>query len=124
MIEVTAGVIENNNNILIARRKAGDRSLSGKWEFPGGKIEKGETPEECLKRELYEELGINVIVGDYLTTSEYKYGEKNIRLIVYRVWYVDGEFLLNAHDEVKWVKREDLPSYDLAEADKPVLRYI
>ena len=66
---VTAAVIERDGHILIAKRRQGSR-FAGKWEFPGGKLEKGETPEQCLKRELQEELEIVTVVGDLICTTE------------------------------------------------------
>ena len=68
MIRVTAAIIESENKILIAQRKAKDNLFGGLWEFPGGKIEDGETPEECMARELKEELEIEVKVGNDVTT--------------------------------------------------------
>ncbi len=72
MIIVTCAVIERNNQVLIAKRKRGN-PLENKWEFPGGKIEPGETPEECLKREPWEEFGIDASVKDFLCSSSYDY---------------------------------------------------
>ena len=68
MTTVTCTIIENEGKILLARRAA-DQKLAGKWEFPGGKVEAGESPEECLKRELEEEFGIQVEVGEFITSS-------------------------------------------------------
>lgn len=76
MIDVTAAIIRRNGKVLIAKRSS-TSSLPNKWEFPGGKIDDGETPEECLKRELQEEFDIIVDVGDYLTESVYQYEKKN-----------------------------------------------
>lgn len=70
IIKVTAAILENDGRILIAQRKSSDH-LSGKWEFPGGKIEHGETPEECLARELKEEFDIYVTIGDFLGSIDY-----------------------------------------------------
>ena len=69
MTTVTCAIIEKDSKTLIARRAA-DQKLAGKWEFPGGKIEQGETPEECLKRELEEEFGIQVEVGEFITSGK------------------------------------------------------
>ncbi|MBA6316249.1 NUDIX domain-containing protein [Cellulophaga baltica] len=75
MIKVDAGIIESENRILIARRKEG-KHLAGLWEFPGGKIEIGETPEFYLKRELYKELGVDVMVGKFFMENICKYAKK------------------------------------------------
>jgi len=118
MIDVTSAIIEREGKYLIAQRKKGTH-LGGKWEFPGGGIEGDETPEECLRRELKEELGINSIISDFFGESVYDYGHKKIKLVGYRVTYVSGDFLLNAHDEIRWVSSNELKDYDFAEADIP-----
>lgn len=69
MKQVTAAVIEKDGRVLIAQRKTGD-ALAGKWEFPGGKLEPGETPEACLRRELREEFGVETEIGDFICSSE------------------------------------------------------
>ncbi|OGH98198.1 MAG: NUDIX hydrolase [Candidatus Melainabacteria bacterium GWF2_32_7] len=120
MQKVTAAVIEKDGKVLIAKRKTGTR-LEGKWEFPGGKLECSETPEECLRRELEEELGIDTVVGEFICSSEYEYPHISIELLVYRVKYISGEFKLTDHDEIKWVYPHELANYNLASADIPVV---
>ena len=121
---VTAAVIEKDGNILIAKRKQGSR-FAGKWEFPGGKLEKGETPEQCLKRELQEELDITAEVGDLFCSSEYSYTpEFTIRLLAYRATVISGVFNLNDHEEIRWVKPADLANYDFPEADRPIVEQL
>ena len=117
MIDVTAAIIEKEGKYLIARRRGGN--FDGKWEFPGGKIEEDETPEECLTRELEEELEIKVKVGNLFGESVYNYGHKKIRLMGYSAKYISGEFVLNAHDRIKWVYPDELKNYDFPEADLP-----
>lgn len=116
---VTAAIMEKDGKILLARRRKGDR-LERKWEFPGGKLEPGETPEVCLVRELREEFGIEAEVLDYVGASVYEYGHGIIDLRAYRVRHVSGEFCINAHEEIAWVEKEDLLSYDLSPADVPI----
>lgn len=82
MIDVTAAIIKRNSKILIAKRSSSS-SLPNKWEFPGGKVDAGETPEECLARELYEEFDIIVTVGNFLGESVYEYENKTIRLMAF-----------------------------------------
>lgn len=123
MIKVTAAVIEKDGKILIAKRKKGTR-LEGKWEFPGGKLKCNETPEECLKRELQEEFGIETKVEDFICSSEYIYPHISIELLAYRVKYVSGEFFLTDHDEIKWVPIQELNNYEFAPADIPVVNKI
>jgi 8-oxo-dGTP diphosphatase len=116
---VTAAVIERDGRILIARRKKGDR-MEGLWEFPGGKPEEKESPEECLARELREEFGIEARIGDFLVSSPYVYPHMAIELLVFRATYLSGDFRLNDHDEIRWVLPSELLRYDLAGADVPV----
>lgn len=123
MIQVTAAVIENNGRILIAKRRKDD-PLRDKWEFPGGKIEAGETPEECLMRELREELGIEAKVVEFVCSSRYDYSHVSIELLAYRVRHVSGEYVPRDHEEVRWVTREELFQYDFPEADIPVIKKI
>jgi mutator protein MutT len=120
MIKVTAGLIESENKVLIARRKEG-KHLEGLWEFPGGKIEEGESPESCLKRELYEELGIVVLVGEFFMDSIHKYAEKTILLKSYNCKIVSGDITLNDHDEIEWVTTSDIKNFRFAPADIPIV---
>lgn len=120
MINVTAGIIEKDGTILIARRKIGSH-MGGKWEFPGGKIEVGETPEQCLKRELSEEFGVETAVKDFVEESIFDYGEKVICLRGYRVDYLSGDFVLNAHEEILWVSPTELKLYEFCPADLPIV---
>ena len=123
MIDVTAAIIERKGKILIAKRSS-DSSLSNKWEFPGGKVEVGEIPEECLARELYEEFAIIVDVGNFITESVYQYEEKAVRLMAFQVYTDEDITTMNAHDDVRWVVAEELLDYDLAPADVPIAREV
>lgn len=107
-----------DGKILIAKRKAGEH-LANMWEFPGGKIEDGETPEECLKRELKEELGIEVQVGGLFGESIYHYEYGSIQLLGYWTTLVSGEIQPKVHEEVKWVTSEEFDQYIFAPADIP-----
>lgn len=123
MINVTAAIIERQGKILLAKRSS-NSSLPNKWEFPGGKVEIGEIPEECLARELYEEFGIIVNVGNFIAESVYQYEEKAVRLMAFQV-YTDADIrTMNAHDDVRWVVAEELLDYDLAPADVPIAREV
>ncbi|HHW00123.1 MAG TPA: 8-oxo-dGTP diphosphatase MutT [Clostridiaceae bacterium] len=113
---VTAAIIINSGKVLIAQR-AENQNQAGKWEFPGGKVEPGETPEECLKREIKEELGINIEVKDFFGESIYHYDTGAIKLIAYKAQWTDGEYKLTAHSQIKWVKPQELDNYDFAPAD-------
>ena len=116
MVKVTAAILIHQNKILIARRKDND-PLAGKWEFPGGKIEQNETPQQGLTREMKEEFGIDVLVGEFFGESIYRYGPKTIQLLSYRVVWTAGKFSLNAHADYNWVSLEQLQDYDFAPAD-------
>lgn len=121
MIKVAAAIIVKKNKILIAKRKSGD-FLGGKWEFPGGKLEEGETLEECLKRELFEEFQIVAKVGSFFEENVHTYGDKTIHLLSYETEHVSGEFNLNVHDDIAWITKEELDNYDFAEADIPFVK--
>lgn len=123
MINVTAAIIEKGGKFLIAKRAKG-KHLENKWEFPGGKIEAQETPQECLRRELEEEFGITAEIGNFVTESIFDYGDRTIRLLGYNAKYISGEFRLNAHDEIRWVSADELSNFDFAEADLPIVKKI
>src|SRR5215467_7780506 len=103
--KVIAGLIKKNDTFLIAQRAKCD-SLYGKWEFPGGKMEQGETEQECLKRELHEEFGINVEIGDYFHTVLFEYKNQPMEMLVFFVPSFSGEIILHEHSQIKWVKKE------------------
>lgn len=120
MIEVTAAIIQNKGKILIARRPPKDK-LAGKWEFPGGKIELGETPEECLRREIKEELNIEILVRDFFADSTYKYPNRTIHLQAYWCNWISGKIELHSHDLIEWVDIANLKQFDFAPADVPFI---
>jgi 8-oxo-dGTP diphosphatase len=119
-IDVVAAIIEKDNKIFAARRKPG-LHLAGYWEFPGGKLEPGETPEQCLLRELKEELCIAARIGRYVGESLYDYGNKVVRLLAYQVEHVEGEFQLIDHDELCWLEIEEMTGLEWAPADIPLV---
>lgn len=121
MKKVTAALLVKDGLILIAKRKASDK-LANKWEFPGGKIEDGETPEECLRREMKEEFQIEVAVGDYFCDSVYHYDHGSIQLLAYWVHWKGGELVPKAHDEFRWVPFAELENFDFAPADIPIVK--
>jgi len=87
----------------------------------GGKIEKGETPEQCLKRALFEEFGIDVRIGAFITESRFSYRKKNIRLLAYDVKYLGGDFSLKVHSAISWVTLDKLADDSFAPADISIL---
>ncbi len=119
MLRVAAGVLEKNSRILIARRGKG-APHGGMWEFPGGKLEPGETPEECLKREFLEEFGVEVRVNGFIASSVHSYDHLTVELLAYKVSYISGEFSAREHEEIRWITPGELKEYDLLEADIPI----
>jgi len=107
IVKVTAAILAKDNKIIIAKRGPGD-ALANKWEFPGGKVEINETPEQCLKREMKEEFDIEVSVGEYLGSNIYYYSHISIELMAYRTYWENGEIDLKDHDEFKWISLEQL----------------
>jgi len=120
-IDVTAAIIVKDDRVFAARRKAG-LHLAGFWEFPGGKLEEGETAEGCLSRELREELNINTRIGAYVGESLHDYGTKIVRLMAYQVEHVSGDFKLSDHDEMRWLAVDELESVEWAPADIPLVK--
>ena len=121
MQEVTAAILMNADKVLIARRKPGGR-LENLWEFPGGKTWENETPEECLQREIKEELNIDIDVDDFFGESTYQYDHGSIRLLAYRVTWAGGKIALNDHSEVRWVPMRHLGDYAFSPADIPFVK--
>lgn len=120
MKKVTAAVIERRGRILIARRRSGG-TAAGKWEFPGGTVKAGETPEQCLFRELREELGIDARVGEFIGSSRAAAAGSAFDLLAFHIKSYRGRVRPIDHDEIRWVDPKDLPSFDLAEADLRLL---
>tara|TARA_B100001971_G_C17841543_1_gene358845 strand:+ start:87 stop:473 length:387 start_codon:yes stop_codon:yes gene_type:complete len=120
MVTVIAGIIEKDNKILIGRRGPGEK-LSGLWEFPGGKLEDGETHQECLKRELKEEMGIDVKINDLVSEYVYEYPHISYQLYFYSVNQFEGELQFHTHDKIEWVIPEQFDKYDFLPGDEPIL---
>jgi len=114
-IKVAGGILMKNGKILLARRGYG--KMAGKWEFPGGKLEPGETPQECLKRELHEEMGITATTGSVLMDYTHDYGEILIHMYFVNVESYEGEIQLRDHDAVEWVLPSGMTKYDLLPGD-------
>ncbi len=123
MINVTAAIITHNSKILSVRR-ASDKHLAGYWEFPGGKLEQGENLEICLKRELHEELGLVVFIGDYIGQSTYDYGNKLIRLHAFIVPVSTTNITLIDHDKSRWLSYDELCDVKWAPADIPLVNQL
>ena len=113
---MVAAIIINKNRILIGKRKDEDIG-GGKWEFPGGKIEIGETNSKALERELYEELGISAKIGKELMNYEHMFKTTIYNISFMEIIDYDGEIRNNAHSEIKWVKSSNLLEYDFISGD-------
>ncbi|MCD9465529.1 5-methyl-dCTP pyrophosphohydrolase [Photobacterium phosphoreum] len=117
---VVAGVIEKQGDYLIAQR-FDNATQGGLWEFPGGKIEVGETPSQALERELYEELAIRTVTGLWLADSVFDYGDKIVELKGYLSHWQQGDIQLNSHQQMAWVSLAQLGNYQFCAADYPII---
>ena len=121
-IEVVAGVIKDGDRIFATQRGYGDQK--GGWEFPGGKMEPGETPEQALVRELKEELAVEVCVGEKICTVEYDYPKFHLTMHCFWATIVSGEIKLLEHEDAKWLDRENLNSENWLPADIEVVNHL
>lgn len=119
MIEVVAGVIYKDNKFLIAQRNL-KKSQGGLWEFPGGKLEFGESCEAALKREIFEEFEAEIEVEGYITENIHHYPEKDIKLMFYKAKLVSDKLVLKEHEDYRWITKEDKDKFEFAGADKIV----
>lgn len=119
-IPVVAGVLVHEGLFLVAKRHPGGPA-GGQWEFPGGKVEASETPQAALKRELFEELALNVTVGAQIGRYTTVVGEKIIALDCYWVPKFQGTVRLTSHSEYAWVEDSALLDFDFAEPDLPAV---
>ena len=121
MLLVTAGILQNGERVLICQRRAGSR-FALKWEFPGGTVEAGESPEVCLRRELAEELGIEAEVGPGVHATEHSYPNGfAVRLLFFRILGFAGIPVNKVFEQMAWVRPEELPAYDFLEADRELV---
>lgn len=118
IVRVTAAIISNDGRILITQRLPNDR-FAGFWEFPGGKVENGESPEECLKRELWEELEMEAVIGTPLGSSIYHYDHISIELMVFRAYWNGRPFKLVTHQASRWILPARLVDFQYTPADLP-----
>ena len=106
MITVVAALIEKDNKYLIARRSTGSEDVLGKWEFPGGKVEKDETEEHAIEREIKEEFEMDIKAIRFLINNVCEYPTKTIDLRLYECKYISGEFHLHDHSEYAFVSKD------------------
>ena len=119
---VAAALIVRGGEVLIGQRRS-DQPMASQWEFPGGKIEAGESPEEALARELEEELGIHAVIGPKVTHIRHNYRHGGaVDLQFFAVHEFSGEIENRIYNEVRWARLEDLPAYDFLAADRGLIR--
>jgi 8-oxo-dGTP diphosphatase len=119
---VAAGLIVRGGEVLIGQRRP-DQPMALLWEFPGGKLEAGESPEQALARELDEELGIRAVIGPPVTRIRHNYRHGGaVDLRFFAVHEFSGEITNNIYQQVRWVKLEDLPGYDFLAADRQLIQ--
>lgn len=118
-INVVAAIIRDGNRIFATQRGYGE--FKDGWEFPGGKVEEGETPQEALKREIEEELETEIEVGDYLTTIEYDYPKFHLSMKCYWAKIVEGKPVLLEHEAAKWLTKDTIDSVDWLPADITII---
>lgn len=121
-MNVVAAVICGEGRVFATQRGYGD--WKDYWEFPGGKIEPGEGPEEALVREIREELGAGIAVDSYLTTIEYDYPAFHLSMSCYLAHVREGELTLKEHEAARWLTKDELDSVDWLPADRTILELL
>lgn len=122
-LQVTAAIIKQENNYLICQR-AEDDECPMLWEFPGGKLEKGETLEQCIIREMAEELDLAVEIQEVFAKTVYHFNQKEIPFTFFSCIIIGGTMTLNVHHDAKWVTAETLKEYRFMPADIEIVKKI
>ncbi|HUI41912.1 MAG TPA: (deoxy)nucleoside triphosphate pyrophosphohydrolase [Terriglobia bacterium] len=123
LIPVAAGILTRGERILICQRHHSD-PYGLEWEFPGGKIRDGESPEAALKRELREELAIEAEIGLEVFRLRHRYPDRYVEVVFFRVDSFRGEPLNGVFEGIEWARRADLPGYDFLEADRELVERV
>ena len=118
-IEVVAAILHRDGAYFATQRGYGE--FEGMWEFPGGKIEPGESSEDALKREIQEELGVDIVIEDLICTTEYDYPSFHLTMHCYLCRVEAGEIELREHKSARWLRPEELGSVEWLPADKDVI---
>ena len=122
-IKVVGAVLVHDGRVFAAKRGPG-KSMAGYWEFPGGKVEADETPEEALARERREELKIDVTVGEFIVTATHEAGTAVIELSTYLCTIIEGVPVLTEHEEFRWLPVSELSDVEWAPADIPTVELL
>ncbi len=123
MIDVVAAVIKKNNKYFIAQRNK-HKHFSFYWEFPGGKVDANESFKDALKREIQEELSINIKIIKLITSKKHKDKQINVKIHYFLCETLDEKILLSEHEDMKWVHKIDLLNYKLAPGDSKIIKYL
>lgn len=123
IVRVVAGVVKVNNKFLVARRSY-HKSFGGKWEFPGGKIEEGETSENALIREFKEELSVQIRVHNLIKEFSFIEDGNKVKIAFFQVQIVEGDIFLNEHTEFQYLDKENLSRKDLCSADEELIKIL
>ena len=123
MVEVVAGIIYKDDKFLIAQRNL-KKAQGGLWEFPGGKLEVGETPEDALVREIKEEFNADIKVEGFVGENIHHYPEKDIKLMFYKARLIGENIEALEHEDFKWITKEDRDNFEFVGADRKVFEMI
>jgi mutator protein MutT len=123
MKEVSVGIMHRNGLVLACQRRS-TATYPLQWEFPGGKIEPGETPVQALIRELHEELAITAVPGDRIALQEWDYGDQKYRVHYYRVDSFEGDLVNRVFEAIKWVRPQELLQMDILKGNRDVVELL
>lgn len=118
---IGVAIIRNDRQEILIDRRRNEGLMGGLWEFPGGKIEAGETVEACIKREILEEIGIDIEVGNHLITVNYTYTHFHLTLIVHQCRHLAGEPQTIECQEIRWVSLEEIEQFNFPKANSKII---